>query len=188
MDAVAVAFGPLLGEPAWSVTRGHGSFLTFEFGEPALRIDAEPWTRVHSLSATEEITVSTRSAVVHGSWHLWVYCCRWSLTAQQHELANDGSDDTSIDRALGILSGQALTSVDVNIDDGSSLFTFDLGCVLSTRPAPDGIYGAGPVEQWMLYQPSGDVLTVRGDGRYSVESPKEASSGDHWRRLSSGDR
>ena len=70
---------------------------------------------------------------------------------------------------MGILNRQALTSVDVHPRTGGSRFTFDLGCVFLTHSAPAGTYDDEPVEQWMLYQPSGMVLTVRGDERYATE-------------------
>ena len=79
-----------------------------------------------------------------------------------------------------MLNGQALTSVAVDPADGSSTFAFDLGCVLATHPAPDGAADDEPIEQWMLYQPSGQVLTVRGDGRYRAQAGDTPADGTLW--------
>jgi hypothetical protein len=78
------------------------------------------------------------TAYVRGQWHLWIYCCEWSLALGPALLARSESSDTAIARALHVLNGQALTTVTVSEVDGSTTFTFDLGCLLSTRPAPQG--------------------------------------------------
>lgn len=160
MHPVASAFAPLIGMPSWEVKRGHGSFVTLEFGEPILEIGEPSDTLVFLDGAPPRLP--TRSAYVHGQWHLWIYCCDWQLTAKQIELAHSESDDIRMARALRILNGQALVSVDVDHNDGSTVFKFDLGCKMATRP-----YDDEPHEQWMMKDPSGCWLSVRSDGRYS---------------------
>ena len=148
------------------VQKGVGSFITMEFGEPELRIEEpRPWN-AHTSGGDRHRTMR-RLASVYGEWHLWIYCCEWTLEADGIELAWCESDDVTIERALGVLNGQALTQVEVR-EDSQTRFQFDLGCVLITRPAPKGSYSNEPVSQWMLYQPGGDVLAVRGDGSYSI--------------------
>jgi hypothetical protein len=133
MNPVHDAFTDLLGLRSWSVTQGHGSFLTFEFGDPELRIH-EPRMSTHFIGSNEKLEVVTRTAFVCGSWHLWIYCCNWELTFHDRQLVHCESDSARIRRALGILNGQALVGVDV-ASDSTSTFTFDLGAVLSTSPA-----------------------------------------------------
>ena len=50
------------------------------------------------------------------------------------QLAHHESDDVTIERALHLLNGQAITAVNVSPADGSTKFTFDLGCVMTTTP------------------------------------------------------
>lgn len=78
---------------------------------------------------------------------------------------------------------QAITEVRVNPVDASTVFTFDLGCVLKTTPAPPDVYGSEPVEQWMLFQPSGEVLTVRSDGMYTLEPGDTEPADARWMPL-----
>jgi hypothetical protein len=66
----------------------------------------------------------------------------------------------------------------VDAADGSTRFDFDLDCVLDTWPDHAG-YGA-ETEQWYLFQPSGLVLTVRDDGRYSNVPGDEAQQEEAW--------
>jgi hypothetical protein len=168
MNQVLDAFTGVFGLPSWSVAQGHGSFLTFEFGEPELRIH-EPRIQKHRVSKTEEFETLTRMTQVHGAWQLWIYCSNWELTFQDRQLAHCESDRTRIGQALRFLNGQALVNVDV-ANDSTSTFTFDLGAVLITSPAALGTYSDEPVEQWMLFQPSGKVLTMRGDGSHRFEN------------------
>ncbi len=65
-------FGRLYGEPCWNVKRGHGSFLTLEFGEPYLTVK-EPGEVTPEMSPVQKWYQCTRHVFVHGEWHLWIY-------------------------------------------------------------------------------------------------------------------
>jgi hypothetical protein len=174
MDPVVEAFQPVLGLPSWLVQRGYGSFVTLEFGQPQIDVGADV-TREGDLPGIPT-GVELRPTHVHGEWHLWIYCCLWSLALTGVELSHSESDDQTMGRALRLLDGQGLIDVTVS-PDASTDFTFDRGFTLRTWPAPPGAYGDEPVEQWMLFQPSGDVLTLRADGRYARHhetTPQEA--------------
>jgi hypothetical protein len=175
------AFSPILGLPSWLVAKGHGSFVTLQFGEPQLVI-REPRMQPLFIDGGPS-RARTRFVHIRGQWHLWIYCCEWSLTLNGVQIAHCESDDVTIARALRVLNGQALTSVESSSADGSSTFAFDLGCVLRTHPAPKGTYSEKPVEQWMLFQPSGDVLTVRGDGQYLVRDGRQPNDDNGWEQL-----
>lgn len=122
------AFGRVYGEPSWLVRRGHGSFVTFEFGEPRLEV-GEPELRLYVFSPKVRDRVAKRLVAVHGAWHLWIYCCAWRLTHRGRPLARSESRPQRIDSALAVLDGQALVSVSVDAD-ARTTFTFDLGCSL----------------------------------------------------------
>jgi hypothetical protein len=178
---VVDAFAPVLGLPSWLVAKGHGSFVTLEFGEPRLEI-GKPSKRPVFLTGGPK-QVLARNAFVRGQWHLWIYCCDWTLLLKGAPLADNESEDVTMARALRVLNGQSLVSVGVDPMDGGSTFTFDLGCVLETRPAQEGTYKEEPAEQWMLYQPSGEVLTIRGDGYYRVQPARESGEDEPWTYL-----
>jgi len=63
------------------------------------------------------------------------------------QLAHNESDDVTIERCLHLLNGQAITAVTVSPADGSTELTFDLGCVMTTTPAPEHVYSSTTVEQ-----------------------------------------
>ena len=178
MHPIFEAFGAMFGLPSWLVRKGHGSFITLEFGDPEVRVE-EPRLLPIFIEGGPARTM-IRSAHVHGQWHLWIYCCLWSLTLNAVELAHSESDDRTISRALGVLNGQALLSAEAAPLNGSSTFAFDLGCVLATRPSPAITPDDERAEQWMLFQPSGQVLTVRGDGQYSQHAGSAPPDDRRW--------
>ncbi len=157
------AFAPLIGLPCWQVQQGVGSFLTLEFGIPHLRI-AEPLR----FRGSEK-----RRVTIAGEWHVWIYCCEWVLSNNGRDLVNSDDERADIAEALDVLDGQALESVEIDASNANTTFRFDLGGELSTRRAPTGTYDEEPVDQWLLYQPNGDVLSLQSDGTYTTESGSE---------------
>lgn len=142
----------MLGLPAWGVKQGHGSFLTFEFGEPTLHIEERNSPK----------RGFSRSVYVRGQWYLWIYCCHWRIFQDGTELAWSENDDNVIARATATLSGQKLIGIGVTPDDGRSVFTFDLGGTLETWP-----YGDDPsTEQWIVMTDT-EAFEYRADGAYS---------------------
>jgi hypothetical protein len=168
----------MFGLRSWLVRKGHGSFITLEFGDPEVRVDEARLLPIFIEGGPARTMI--RSADVHGHWHLWMYSCLWSLTLDGFGLAHSESDDRTIGRALQVLNGQALMSVDADPRSGSSTFTFDLGCVLATRPAAPTTSHHDPEEQWMLFQPNGQVLAVRDDGRYSLHAGSAPPDEHRW--------
>ena len=171
-------FKPIIGKPCWQVQQGYGSFLTFEFGEPQLRIQ-EP--RQASEQASEKLRKrwARRSIYVCGGWHLWVYICDWRIFLKNEELANSSSTRKTIKTALLEIDGQALTSVTIK-KSFVSIFEFDLGGRLETTPNYDDYEKDS--ELWLLYEPSGYVFTLRADGKYD-HTPGDGSIEDKWRPL-----
>lgn len=127
-----------------------------------------------------------RSPLVRGDWHLWIYCCEWSLLLEDTQLAHNESDGMTMNRALRVLEGQVLQAVDIEPDDGRTKFTFDLGCSLLTWPAPPEVYD-DPAVQWMLYSYCGTrlaVLTIGADGTYCVTDGHAKRGDRHWLPIS----
>ena len=178
MSIIDDIFQPIYGKPCWQVEQGYASFLTFEFGEPYLEI-TEP--REPSKEASEKLRKrwARRNVFVHGQWHLWIYISDWRLFHQGQELAHSESTRKVIRKALLELDGQKLTSVTVNKSYGS-IFEFDLGGRLEVLPMDEFEKTA---ELWLLYEPSGDVFTLRADGKYSHMPGDTPPEEEKWRSL-----
>jgi hypothetical protein len=161
-DLIDKVFQPIIGKPCWQVQQGIGSFLTFEFGEPRLHI-REPRQASEQASESVKRNAARRSIYVHGDWHLWVYICSWRIYLHDQELANDHLNRRAIKKAINELDGQAPTKVTIS-QDLRTTFEFDLGGRLETFPNIEDF--DRDVDLWLLYEPSGDVFTLRADGYY----------------------
>lgn len=160
---------PLLGRPAWEVKKGHGSFLTFEFGDPHLVIhDMQPRSPPR------------RIVLVKGDWHLWIYCCAWTIVNRGDELAHNEASDDAIRNATRLLNGQRLERVALRPGTAVTTFEFDLGGQLTTWPYEDE---DPTMEQWYLYEPVGKVLSVRADARFAYEDADCDPNEERWRPI-----
>jgi hypothetical protein len=166
-------FKRVLGKPCWNVRVGHGSFLTFEFGQPYLRIE-EPIAAVKGSSRKVRENLARRRIFVKGKWHLWLMHCDWVVQRKWKRLG--GSSTTAgARRAADFLNGQKLIEVSISPGTVETVFGFDLGATLRTYPYDHRL------EQWLLFDPSGKVLTLRADGQYSYHSV--ASTKKTWKPL-----
>ncbi len=173
IEQVHQSYSPLYGLPCWNARHGHGSFLTFEFGEPHLEIH-EPQQSNPSHSPAVQKALSRRRAFVHGEWHLWIYCCDWLATIHGDRVGESGEAGRMV-QAAAALDGQVLLRVEADLERGRWYFDFDLGGRLETRRYVAGEPYAKPAaKQWHLYEPGGHVLTVRADGFYQ-HVPRDAS-------------
>ncbi len=173
MDPIfQMVFSKVSGKPCWNVKPGHGSLITFEFGEPRIEI-IEPRTTERKVSARVRKNLARRIVFPRGEWHLWIYCCDWSVS-RSGKIVGDCSTNRRIRNAVDDLGGQCLTDITIVKRGCRTIFAFDLGSVMETRP-----YDRGS-EQWMLYEPSGNILTLRADKRYSYQAGDTAPDKTEW--------
>jgi hypothetical protein len=171
MNQIDRTVAALRGKPAWGVKKGYASFLTLEFGEPRL-IVREPIRSSIAHSARVRRSLERRHVYVKGQCHLWIYMCDWKVTSGGR-LIGDSTSGRRISRAAQFIDGQALTDIILPPRGARTRFVFDLGGVLETRPFDRGS------EQWLLFEPSGHVLTFRVDRQYSYGDAKKHSA--KWR-------
>jgi hypothetical protein len=171
MRRIRSSLSRLYGLPCWGVKRGYGSFLTFEFGRPHLHL-REPYQSTAKSKRVRD-AAAARLATIHGDSHLWIYCCNWAVFNGTRLVGHSGSK-RSIDRAARYLNGQKLVKAWIVPRGMRSVFEFDLGGRLETKP-----YNRTS-EQWLLYEPKGNVLSVRADHRYSYGSGDRHPSKEGW--------
>jgi hypothetical protein len=169
------SFKPLLNEVAWNVKKGHGSFLTFEFGIPSLEIDEPKIWKTLPSPLNEH---PKRQAVIRGTFHLWIYCCNWNINIGSQNLAFDESTDEEIQNAANFLNGQKLTAVNIDIRNARTVFKFDLGGELLTFSET---YDKG-TEMWMLYMPE-NVLTFNNLGQFCYNTLDSTPDKDVFEQL-----
>ena len=133
-------FQSLIGKPAWGVALGDGSFLTLEFGE-ALQAET-----VANDSQSEK-------RKIHGTGHLWVYCCAWRIETPDDVLAYSEDDRSRLTTIVHVLNGKSLESVEINFPHGDTLLHFSGRLILRLIPIHAHHY-----EHWMLYIPEGVLV------------------------------
>jgi hypothetical protein len=166
------AFKNVYGKPCRSAKPGYGSFLTFEFGEPHLEI-REPRDAPKRATRKVRELFARRGVAVHGEWHLWVYECDWEILVEGRRIANNRSSWT-YERGTNRLDGQKLMRFSLQPRGLQSIFEFDLGGVLVTRP-----YDRSG-EQWILFCPSKKVLTLRADSKYAFHASNLPEDQAKW--------
>jgi hypothetical protein len=114
----------LTGEYVWSVKRGHGTFLTMEFGNPHL-IVREPIEPTGG-TATVASILRRRNVSIVGDWSLWVRDSHWSIS-RKDAAANLDSSEAIVHEMLQNLDGQKVCAI--RVGDGVVL-EFDLGAIL----------------------------------------------------------
>jgi hypothetical protein len=133
--------GPLLGQLAWNVRRGIGSFVTIEFGGP-LPPDA--------------------CGNVHGEYHLWITMAAWRLETVDRVII--GSEDQGLEQALARLEGRPLTEVLIRLPALETRFDF-AGLRLETFPIYRRDPAEGEYDHWILWLGDGDVLVAGSELR-----------------------
>jgi hypothetical protein len=171
----ARVFTEIYGKPAWRVSPGWGSFLTFEFGQPHLEI-REPVVARKEASQRVKQALARRHVYIHGDWHLWILCCDWKVFSNR-KLIGQSTSASSIQKAADILDGQALVSFLLRSKPVRSIFEFDLGGRLETYPYDR------KSEQWRFHDyRNHKVLTLRADRVYSY-GPSNRAVAEEWKPI-----
>jgi hypothetical protein len=155
----------LVGGLAWCVRRGHGSFLTMEFGQPHLVVRAP----IASRSGSEKVrrALARRAVHVQGDWHFWIQYGDWRLRTSSGSLDSEKEPGTALDECLRDLNGQRLCAIKRGASPRSCSWTFDLGAVLDVWPSSEI-----DDDQWSLYRWNRDVASYGRDGNVSFEESR----------------
>ncbi len=160
------AFRHVLGQLAWSVRKGHGSFLTFEFGQPRVTI-REPVAASAGASEAVRKSLARRRVFISGDWQLWIQNAHWEIETRYEKVNSDTFDAVSLQEALKELDGQRLLSVSADASDGSCVLGFDLGASLTLRPNANV-----DDDQWSIHAADGSWITCGMDGSLGEGRPR----------------
>jgi len=168
-------FGKLYGKPCWGVTNWYGSGIHIEFGTPHLDI-REPRTAGPMVSRRVREGLAKRLVLVHGDWHLCINVCGWEISQKGKRFGTSRSR-SDLQRIVASLNGQKLIRFSFRSRGNDCIFQFDLGGLLVThRLDPD-------YEQWSLFEPTGHVLTLRGDNKYAYTRSDQPCDAGPWKPI-----
>lgn len=183
MSLIHTCFENLYGKPCWGVRQGYASCLLLEFGSPSLEVQKVRTSKWRFGPKKLKKKLTTRDAIVRGEWHLWINCCNWVLELAEIHSVHSEQSRRKIADALAVLNGQELVSVSIDQKRGTSVFEFDLKGRLSTTPY-DRLDSTGePYDNWDLFEPSGYVLTYRGDGKFRHQPGDKPPLPEEWMTL-----
>lgn len=163
MERVINPLKPITGLPAWQVRRGHGSFLTMEFGMPHLSV-TEPIIASPGSSERVRRHLKRRRVFVSGDWHFWVQYGNWLLVTGDGVLNSSDPPGSPLDECLGDLEGQRLLTVEAEKVSNCWTLAFDLGALLKIWPSVDV-----PDDLWSLYIWEGAIISCQNNGKLVVE-------------------
>ena len=132
----------LIGKPAYSLIRTHGSMFFLEIGEPRMRAGAKR---------------------EHGEWHFLIEMCAWRFDTQDAILVASNDDQSFIDEKfnhlkLGLVETATVRApshdLDITFSSGVRLLTF-----LMTGEEPQDSY-----IQWNLFCPDDKAWVTEGTG------------------------
>jgi hypothetical protein len=134
---------PMLGQIAWSVRLGVGSFVTMEFGN----------------------IISITPKNKRGEWLLWIYYCGWYLEKPNGIFIGSGDSRDVLKKEVKVLEGQKLADIEISTVAFDTNFIFDNHNVLHTFP----ISFCDDCESWKLYTPERKVLLIDPRGKWSFD-------------------
>jgi hypothetical protein len=138
MQKIQYIFCPLIGQMAWSVRRGAGSFLALEFGRSHLQV-REP-RKSESESQKVKENAAQRRVFIHGQWHLLIMNVEWNISVT-NKACNCDDEHSKVDDVLRKIDGQILTAVHYDLHEMLPIFEFDLGGIIrlvSSKRAKEG--------------------------------------------------
>jgi hypothetical protein len=143
-------FSSIIGEMAWSIRRGQGSWLSMEFGRSHLHV-REPIQSTSDLPSVRQ-NAARRRVFVHGQKHFLIMDSAWTITVRDLACTYTDTGD-AIDPILKLLDGQRLATATFGRDKNLAL-VFDLGGKVGIRPYSNH----GNV--WSLHDFDGGCITT----------------------------
>ena len=158
---------PIIGQFAWGIKQGYGSFLNLEFGKPKTEFSGIHKPKEENKFPFNEF--ESRHVTIKGEYSFFIYMSNWKIYAKENELADDESERDEIEFALGFINGQKLNRIIINTKENITKLEFDLGgkLMISGENYADEIN-----EMWNFYTKSDKVLTYRNDKKTSYERAK----------------
>lgn len=133
----------MVGLKAWNASLGVGSFITCEFGK--------------ALPPNQE-------GVIHGEWHLWVYCCSWRLEQAGSMLVSSEDPPEILKKAVERLNNLKLLLLEITSPTGDAVFNFEQEISLKLFSIYSNEY-----ESWMVFMPNGYILTIGPGNQWMYE-------------------
>lgn len=147
LQSIHDVLAPVIGRETWGVQVGYAGRLTVNFG----------------IARTE--TLRNGRSFTRGDWQLWTTWSPWRVETEAEALAASEDPDPVRHAAVERLNGRLLRAIDISPITADTTFLFDGGLMLRIfnvymDPREDH-------DHWMVFLPSGDVLTLGPSAQWS---------------------
>lgn len=161
----------ILGKYSFKAEKGHGSFLTFDFGQPTVEYNETKkpikYGKFKKVYPFNKFTF--RRVNLKGDYLLWIFCTDWKIFVSDIEISHSESKDKIIENAMYYLEGQKIIKIEIQISPTKTIFYFDLNSKLECR----NINYDNHDESWFIYDNVDEVLTFRQDGKFNLSKIEE---------------
>jgi hypothetical protein len=173
MNTVERLFAPIIGQIVWSTKRGHGSFLTLEFGNPHLAVREPIKTKL--LLGRPKAALERRHVICSGQWGLWITYSNWKVSAEGTTCEHQDEPDR-VDKVLQAIDGQRLLAVKFAIQTKTLTIQFDRAGSIHTWPPENTDERAD--ELWALINnEKGVINTCLSSGRLEISKSQKFKTG-----------
>lgn len=153
-------FKKMISQPCWNVSHSRWTNFSLNLGKARLVIQSCKNDPIKDRRIR-------RLTMVQAEWFFCVRHASWTLTVvafdgKRKEKATASSTIKQKNQVCKLLTGQRLSSVEINIKNGKTVLSFDLGAELIIRR-----WEASTDDLWSLAEPNGYFLEINGDGTYS---------------------
>lgn len=148
IEIISETVSTVVGNTAWGVKIGLGSFLTIEFGEPV---------------------ISKSNQVTHGEWHLWLYLCSWRIEKDGFMLVGSEDPQKKMTECVKQIEGCRLISFQILPYTLDVILTFEKGLILRLFSVISEDDENTDSPHWILYLPGNQVVEAGPGGRWSIE-------------------
>lgn len=138
----------IIGNKAWGVKIGQGSFLTIEFGE--------------SLTGKADQTA-------HGEWHLWAYLCSWRVEKKGQFIAGSGDPKDIMEESVKNIEGCRLEAFQIMPQTLDATLVFDKGMILKLFSVLSENETNEESPHWLLYIPTNKIITAGPGSKWVIE-------------------
>ena len=136
---------PVVGQNAWGVKLGYGSFITANFGS----------------------LIDLGDNISSGEWHLWVRHAYWRLEKENQVLVASEDDRENIEKYVSVISGLKLDTFEINPSTLETIFSFSEGVKVVITPTS---YLQDKYDYWLFFTATGNVLTIGPGIKFSYEN------------------
>lgn len=145
---LSMAVNNLVGQEAWDVKLGHGSFITMEFGKP---------------------TKGKMDLVPHGEWHLWIYMCSWRIEEKGAFIAGCEDPRGVMIDAVQRINGSKLKCFEILTAALDVALIFDNDVVVKLFSIYSDCEDNEGSDHWKLYMPDNKVLVAGPGSKWKIE-------------------